>query len=310
MLGAGSIRTVQVRNYGACCTACIAEPRCCAFTFDGLLNDTSGGHVPCFLKDNYQQQGPCNSHPHQKGCVSGIVPGRQPSPVPPPGPHHHPPVSGYNTACKGPSDAAKWAFCDTSLPREQRLADLVSRINISEMGSQLTARESSALERLGIPAYYYGTNALHAFREAPCVRDSNGTTHCPTSFPTPPNYGAAFNRSLSREMGRSFGTELRAMYNARAVHSLDTWSPTINLARDPRWGCVRCAQTSSTCGSDGCGWGRRRTDETPSEDPYVLGQHALHSVLGAQNGPDAVYPMIGAPHPPRLAHSRGRRAVA
>ena len=43
-------------------------------------------------------------------------------------------------------------------------------------------------------------------------------------------------------------------------------------ARDPRWG---------------------RTDETPSEDPYVLGQHALHSVLGAQNGPDPKVPMIG-----------------
>ena len=120
--------------------------------------------------------------------------------------------------------------------------------------------------------YYYGTNALHAFREATCVKGADGTTHCPTSFPTPPNYGAAFNRSLSAAMGRSFGTELRAMYNARSVHSLDTWSPTINLARDPRWG---------------------RTDETPSEDPYVLGQHALHSVLGAQNGPDPIVPMIG-----------------
>jgi beta-glucosidase-like glycosyl hydrolase len=38
---------------------------------------------------------------------------------------------------------------------------------------------------------------------------------------------------------------------------------------------------------------RGRTDETPSEDPYVLGQHALHSVLGAQNGPDPNVPMIG-----------------
>lgn len=102
---------------------------------------------------------------------------------------------------------------------------------MSEIGSQLTARESSALERLGIPAYYYGTNALHGFREAPCVTDANGKKRCPTSFPTPPNYGAAFNRSLSAAMGQSFGTELRAMYNARAVHSLDTWSPTINLAR-------------------------------------------------------------------------------
>jgi hypothetical protein len=237
MLGAGSIRTVRVHDYGACCAACVAEPRCCAFTFDGLINATGGDPIACFLKDNQQQQGPCNLHPHQKGCASGTVAGRKPSPPPSLGPHPPaPPATGYNTACKGLNDAAKWAFCDVSLTHEQRLADLVGRVNISEIGSQLTARESSALERLGIPAYYYDTNALHAFREAPCVKDRNGTTHCPTSFPTPPNYGAAFNRSLSRAMGKSFGTELRAMYNARAVHSLDTWSPTINLARDPRWG--------------------------------------------------------------------------
>ena len=36
-------------------------------------------------------------------------------------------------------------------------------------------------------------------------------------------------------MGKSFGTALRAFYNTRTLHSLDTWSPTINLARDPRW---------------------------------------------------------------------------
>jgi beta-glucosidase-like glycosyl hydrolase len=73
-------------------------------------------------------------------------------------------------------------------------------------------------------------------------------------------------------MGNSFGTELRALYNAGAVNSLDTWSPTINLARDPRWG---------------------RTAEVPSEDPYVLGQYALGYSQGAQNGPNPNVPMVG-----------------
>ena len=48
----------------------------------------------------------------------------------------------------------KYPFCDTGLSHDARLDDLVKRINVSEMGSQMTARESSALGRLGIPAYY------------------------------------------------------------------------------------------------------------------------------------------------------------
>jgi len=78
--------------------------------------------------------------------------------------------------------------------------------------------------------------------------------------------------SLAREMGHSFGTELRAFYNYGSLHSLDTWSPTINIARDPRWG---------------------RNVEVPSEDPYLTGQYALGYTFGAQNGPNPNEPMVG-----------------
>lgn len=173
MLGSGSHGEVQVASVATCCAACAKEPLCVAFTFDGLLNHT-GATVPCFLKTNAENTGRCNKHPHQAGCVSGTVPGRKPQPSPAPSPPPH--LSGYNTACRADSPAGvrEMPFCDPSLTHEQRLDDLVPRINISEMGSQLTARESSALSRLGIPAYYYGTNALHAFREAPCVKGVDG----------------------------------------------------------------------------------------------------------------------------------------
>jgi hypothetical protein len=254
-LGSWEIEVVtSAKTLADCCAACGAEPRCAAFQF-------SPGH--CTLQGNVQNMGP--------GDGSYLAPAQRP-PLP----------SGYNTACRGQNAATNWPFCNTSLSHDERLDDLVARINMSEAGSQLTARQSSALPRLGIPSYYYGTNVLHGFREAGCVTGEGGAVHCPTSWPTPPNMGAAFNRSLSAAMGRSFGTELRAMYNVRAVNSLDTWSPTINLARDPRWG---------------------RIDETPSEDPYILGQHALHSVLGAQNGPDPVVPMVGVTLKHWLANS-------
>ena len=149
------------KTLAECCDACAAEPRCAAFQF-------SPGH--CTLQGNAQQMGP--------GSGSYYAPSKRPPPPP-----------GYNTACRSPDAAAKWAFCNVSLSTEERLTDLVARINMSEAGSQLTARQSSALPRLGIPSYYYGTNVLHGFREAGCVAGDDGVEHCPTSWPTPPNMG-------------------------------------------------------------------------------------------------------------------------
>jgi hypothetical protein len=212
ILGSGG-HEVGLKTLSDCCAACQANSDCAAFTWDGAAGSPSTKNA-CWLKTNAASQGKCNSG---KPCVSGLS-GT---------------VSGPNTACRG--DFGHFPFCDTSLPLEARLDDLVARVNVSEMASQLTARESGALDRLGIPAYYWGTNALHSFREAHCVKDpATGKTVCPTAFPTPPNFGASFNMSLARDMGHSFGVELRAFYNMRELHSLDTWSPTINIARDPR----------------------------------------------------------------------------
>ena len=203
-LGSWEIEVVtSAKTLADCCAACGAEPRCAAFQF-------SSGH--CTLQGNVQNMGP--------GDGSYFAPAQRP-PLP----------SGYNTACRGQNAATKWPFCNTSLSHDERLDDLVARISMSEAGSQLTARQSSALPRLGIPSYYYGTNVLHGFREAGCVTGEGGAVHCPTSWTTPPNMGAAFNRSLSAAMGRSFGTELRAMYNVRAVNSLDTLYCSYGLVR-------------------------------------------------------------------------------
>ena len=99
--------------------------------------------------------GKCN-HPPCTSGLSGNKPNPNPTPSPSPHPHPHPSPSppgpapsGY--ACTDADAAAKWPFCDTTLSHEARLADLVKRVNVSEMGGQLTARESSALGRLGIP---------------------------------------------------------------------------------------------------------------------------------------------------------------
>ena len=60
---------------------------------------------------------------------------------------------------------------------------------------------------------------------------------------------------------QAVSTEARAMYNLGRA-GLTFWSPTINVARDPRWG---------------------RITETPGEDPYVVGTYALNYVRGLQD---------------------------
>lgn len=70
-------------------------------------------------------------------------------PLPPPGP------SLNGTACSQP-ESVGWAFCNQSLPLNARVQDLVDRLTLAEMGGQLTARNTPAISRLGIPQFYWG----------------------------------------------------------------------------------------------------------------------------------------------------------
>ena len=156
-------------------------------------------------------------------------------------------------------------FCDVSLPAHERLNDLVGRIDLKHAAWQLTARESTAIEELGLPAYYWGTNAIHGLQNVECL--ANGI--CPTAFPAPVNYGATFDMDLAYEMATILGDELRAYYNGQLQDALDVWSPTINIQRDPRWG---------------------RNAESPGEDPLLAGLFGIAYTRGVQEGPE--YPRV------------------
>lgn len=125
------------------------------------------------------------------------------------------------------------------------------RVGQEEAGPLLTARQSPEIPRLGIPAFYWGTNAIHG------VDYGNAT-----SFPQALNLGCTFNRSAARAVGRQIGREMRALQNVGAhPMGLTSWSPTINIIRDPRWG---------------------RNQETISEDPLVAGEYGKQWSLGMQ----------------------------
>lgn len=120
---------------------------------------------------------------------------------------------------------------------------------------QANALQRYAMEetRLGIP-FLFCEEALHGiFNEKA------------TCFPQQLGLGATFNPKLGYLMGRSIATEARAL----GIH--ETFSPVMDLIRDPRYG---------------------RTEEACGEDVYLCSEFARETVLGLQgdslSSPNAV----------------------
>jgi len=245
MLGSGAnIAQVHASSVGDCCTKCSANSKCKAFAYH-----SDGG--ACWLHSAVAPVG------RQDGVISGVPTGPLP-PLPPPPPPASPMGSPSGPdACTPGTNGTKFPFCDGSLSMDARLDDLVARVNLSDIAYQLTARQSTRIDELGLPTYYWGTNAIHGMQNVGCLN----TSQCPTSFPAPCSLAASFNMSLTYDMGNVIGRELRAYYNAGVHNSLDTWSPTININRDPRWG---------------------RNVESPGEDPLVVGSYGTAYTQGLQ----------------------------
>jgi beta-glucosidase len=161
------------------------------------------------------------------------------------------------------------AFQNPSLPVEQRVADLVSRMTLEEKASQLV-NQARAIPRLYVPAYDWWSEALHGVAV-------NGTTE----FPEPIGLGATFDPAEIHEMAAVIGTEGRVKHaqDMRDGHSdifegLDFWAPNINIFRDPRWG---------------------RGQETYGEDPFLTARMGVAYVTGLQGDDPHYYRAIATP---------------
>ncbi|WP_206240962.1 glycoside hydrolase family 3 C-terminal domain-containing protein [Novosphingobium terrae] len=150
---------------------------------------------------------------------------------------------------------------------EQMAAATVARLTVDEKIAQLV-NVAPAIPRLNIPAYNWWTESLHgAFGPLPT-----------TNFPEPIGLAATFNPPLIHDVASVIGTEVRAMHTlGRATGhlgkigtGLDTWSPNINIFRDPRWG---------------------RGQETYGEDPFLTAHMGVAFVTGMQ-GPDPEHPLV------------------
>jgi beta-glucosidase len=165
----------------------------------------------------------------------------------------------------------KPAYRDSSLPAEQRAADLVGRMTLEEKASQLV-NQARAIPRLGVPAYDWWSEALHGV-----MRD--GTTE----FPEPTGLAATFDPDAIHKMAVVIGTEGRILHaqalktnggSSSIFQGLDFWAPNINIFRDPRWG---------------------RGQETYGEDPYLTARMGVAFVTGMQGDDPRYYRVISTP---------------
>src|SRR5947199_4067357 len=163
-------------------------------------------------------------------------------------------TASNTSAAKEPARAA---YLDPSLPLEQRVNDLVSRMTLEEKVSQMQD-VAPAIPRLSIPAYNWWNEGLHGV-----ARAGNATV-----FPQAIGLAATWDTDLIHRVADVISTEARAKYNDAIQHGntgryfgLTFWSPNINIFRDPRWG---------------------RGQETYGEDPFLTGTLATEFVRGME----------------------------
>ncbi len=144
-------------------------------------------------------------------------------------------------------------------PIHDRVMDLLSRMTIEEKVS-LMIHNAPGIPRLEIDKYYHGNEALHGI-----VRPGKFTV-----FPQAIGMAATWNPELIHQVSTAISDEARGKWNKLGLGKkqldgssdlLSFWSPTVNMARDPRWG---------------------RTPETYGEDPHLTGELGKAFVQGLQ----------------------------
>ena len=160
-------------------------------------------------------------------------------------------------------------YKNTSLPADQRAADLVSRLTL-EQKIALMQNGSPAIPEFGIKAYDWWNEALHGV----------GRAGLATVFPQAIGMAASFDDALLLDVFTAVSDEARAKSTEfgengglRRYQGLTFWTPNVNIFRDPRWG---------------------RGQETYGEDPYLTSRMGVSVVNGLQGPADAKYDKLHA----------------
>ena len=139
----------------------------------------------------------------------------------------------------------------------KRARQLVEQMTLEEKVEQ-TLHSAPAVERLGIKAYNWWSEALHGVARAGQA----------TVFPQCIGLAATFDEELIEQVADAISTEGRAKFNMQQADGdtdiykgLTFWAPNVNIFRDPRWG---------------------RGHETFGEDPYLTSRLGTRFVKGLQ----------------------------
>jgi len=166
-----------------------------------------------------------------------------------------PPVQGESASGATP------IYLNPRFSPEERAADLVSRMTLEEKASQLDSSQAAELARLKVPAFGWWNEAAHGV-----AREQTNSGENPlvlvntTSYPVALSQAATWNPELVYAQSVLISDEARDVFRENRL-DLNVYSPTVNLARDPRWG---------------------RNDETFGEDPFLAAALASQFVNGME----------------------------
>jgi beta-glucosidase len=179
---------------------------------------------------------------------------------------------------KSKTTSQKAIYADPAQPISVRVADLISRMTLSEKVSQML-HGAPAIEHLGIPAYNWWNECLHGV----------GRAGVATVFPQAIGMAATWDVDLLHQVAVAISDEARAKHHTALgedgscaqYYGLTFWTPNINIFRDPRWG---------------------RGQETYGEDPYLTSQMGVTFIKGLQ-GDDPKYLKLAATAKHYAVHS-------
>jgi beta-glucosidase len=176
------------------------------------------------------------------------------------------------------AQAQQLPYQDTSLSFHERAVDLVSRLTLAEKAQQMGNMVENEINRDGIniPAYQYWNEALHGVARSGAA----------TSFPESKGMSSTWDKQLIFDCATVISDEAR-IYNNVWNKGLNYWCPTINMARDPRWG---------------------RDEENYGEDPFLAGVLAVQFIKGMQgNDPTYLKTVACAKHFAANNYEQGRQ---
>jgi beta-glucosidase len=152
-------------------------------------------------------------------------------------------------------------YRNPAYPPAERAVDLVSRMTLAEKASQMITSASPAIPRLGVRAYGWWNEAAHGVSRLQ-LNPSGATSALRNtmSYPVDQALGTTWDPGLIYREASAISDEAREVVPGNST-DLDFFTPTVNLARDPRWG---------------------RNEETFSEDPLLTAALASQFVDGME----------------------------